>query len=218
MEQNSGRDQPLRILTYNVYLRPYLIKTNEDDYKQERLDMMIHQFEEYDVVCLEECFDTFTHRQFDLISKLASKGFEYVATGDKVGLCEPKMIDGGLVVLSKFPIVQSEFIDFGTMGQSDGLSKKGILYCRIQVPQNDDSSGSFSGEIFEQKTEKQPCNLNPKSVYVNLFVTHTQANYFTLGEEQMIGCMYIQFDQILKIKESVERVYRKCKFTILDGA
>ena len=123
----------IRLLTFNTFLRPYLIKTNDDDYKQERMEQMITAFQDYHIVCLQECFDTFTHRQFELITKLGQAGFKYVSSSDKPGLCEPKMIDGGIVVLSKFPIVESKFYDFGTMGQSDGLSKKGLLFCRIKI-------------------------------------------------------------------------------------
>ena len=101
---------------------------------------MIAAFEDYDIICLQECFDTFTHRQFDLIEKLEKAGFKYVNTSDKPGFCEPKMIDGGIVVMSKFPIVESNFYDYGTMGQSDGLSKKGILYCRIQIEVPEDEN------------------------------------------------------------------------------
>ena len=42
--------------------------------------------------------------------------------------------------MSKFPIVESNFYDYGTMGQSDGLSKKGILYCRIQIEVPEDEN------------------------------------------------------------------------------
>jgi endonuclease/exonuclease/phosphatase family metal-dependent hydrolase len=123
----------IRILTYNTFLRPYVIKTNEDDYKQERLEDMISAFKDFDILCLQECFDTFSHRQFELLTKLSEHGFKYVNTSTNPGLCEPKLIDGGIVVVSKFPIVESKFYDFGTMGQSDGLSKKGLLYCRICI-------------------------------------------------------------------------------------
>ena len=42
----------IKILTYNLFLRPYLIKNNEDDYKQERLDLFIEQIDNYDVICI----------------------------------------------------------------------------------------------------------------------------------------------------------------------
>lgn len=136
----------IRLLTYNTFLRPYGIKTNEDDFKQERLEDMVSAFKEFDILCLQELFDTFSHRQFELISKLESVGFKYVSTSTKPGLFEPKMIDGGITVVSKHPIVDSKFYDYGTMGQSDGLSKKGVLYCRVKVARTEDS------EIREDKS------------------------------------------------------------------
>jgi hypothetical protein len=76
-----------------------------------------------------------------------------VATSDKPGIFEPKMIDGGIAVLSKHPIVDSKFYDYGTMGQSDGLSKKGILYCRIEITKNRDTT------IKENKSQDMQVNF-----------------------------------------------------------
>jgi hypothetical protein len=98
---------------------------------------MIQEFKKYDVVSLNESFDTFTHRQHELCVRMEEAGFKYVASSTKPGLCESKMIDGGVIVFSKFPIIDTKFFDYGTMGQSDGMSKKGILYCRIMIRNQD---------------------------------------------------------------------------------
>ena len=123
----------LRILTFNTFLRPYLINTNGNDYKQKRLHDIVNAVKDFDIIAIQEAFDTFTHRQHEFICAMHSEGFTHVASSDKPGLCESKLIDGGIVVFSKWPIVASKFYDFGTIGQSDGLSKKGVLYCRIVV-------------------------------------------------------------------------------------
>lgn len=50
------------LLTYNVFLRPPPIKTNEDDYKEERFQEILKVIRQYDVVCLQEMFQTGTFR------------------------------------------------------------------------------------------------------------------------------------------------------------
>lgn len=123
----------IKLLTYNTFLRPYMINTGGSDYKTERLEDMIRAFKAYDIVCLQEAFNTFTHRQHELCTKMASAGFNYMSRSPDPDFCEFKLIDGGLLVFSKFPIIESEFFDYGTMGQSDGLTKKGVLYSRVQI-------------------------------------------------------------------------------------
>ena len=127
----------LRVLTYNTFLRPYGINTNKSDYKKDRLVDMVEEFKKYDVISLNEAFDTFTHRQHELCVRLDKAGFKYMVSSPKPGLCETKLIDGGVIIFSKFPIVDTKFFDYGTMGQSDGLTKKGVLYCRILIKNQD---------------------------------------------------------------------------------
>lgn len=61
----SGKS--ISLLTFNTFLRPPPIKTNEDDYKEERFAEMKHVFKDYDIVCLQEMFQTGTFRLERLI-------------------------------------------------------------------------------------------------------------------------------------------------------
>jgi hypothetical protein len=44
------------VLTYNLYLRPPLVNSNGNDYKNERLAEFIKLIPKYDVICLQEVF------------------------------------------------------------------------------------------------------------------------------------------------------------------
>lgn len=46
----------VKLLTLNVFLRPPPIKTNEDDYKEERFLEILKLTHEYDILCFEEMF------------------------------------------------------------------------------------------------------------------------------------------------------------------
>ena len=91
----------IRILSYNIFLRPPPIKNNEDDYKNERLANFIHCLEDYDVVCLQEMFGSYNFRKQNII-KLAKKcGFFFVSEPPLPSFFSSYMVDGGLLILSR---------------------------------------------------------------------------------------------------------------------
>ena len=52
----------IKLLTFNVFLRPPPIKTNEDDYKEQRFMEILNVIDNYDIVCFQEMFQTATFR------------------------------------------------------------------------------------------------------------------------------------------------------------
>lgn len=40
------------MLTYNLFLRPPLVKNNKDDYKNERTKLFLQSVNEFDIICL----------------------------------------------------------------------------------------------------------------------------------------------------------------------
>ena len=123
----------LKVLTYNIFQRPYLVKGNEDDYKQERLPFLIEKFQKYDIICLQEAFDLFTHRQFELIQRAHEAGFQYLERARSSGFFESSIVDGGIMILSKYPIINTKYHQFSQMAKADGITTKGVLYCCVEV-------------------------------------------------------------------------------------
>lgn len=68
----------LRVLTYNVFLRPPPIKTNADDYKEERFRDILSVIDRFDIVCFQELFQTATFRSEDIIEFAISRGSSQV--------------------------------------------------------------------------------------------------------------------------------------------
>ena len=66
-------NRPIRFLTFNVFLRPPPIKTNEDDFKEERFQEMLKIIDDYDIVCFEEMFQTATFRPERIIKAAIKK-------------------------------------------------------------------------------------------------------------------------------------------------
>ncbi|RCI04466.1 Sphingomyelin phosphodiesterase 2, neutral membrane (Neutral sphingomyelinase), partial [Rhizopus stolonifer] len=139
-----------RLLTFNIFMRPPGIKNNADDYKDERLDYIIHHLlPSYDIITMQEAF-AYANRRIDTLTTQAfDQGFHYQ-------LASPRHYpwnlagDGGLLILSRFPIVKSDRIEFPRGVHADWLSFKGALHALIKI--------------------------NNQSL-VHVYTTHTQASY-----------------------------------------
>lgn len=57
----------------------------------------------------------------------------YHAIGDSPSLFSGFATDGGLLTLSRFPIIETEFEPFAYGVVSDALSYKGVLYVKILI-------------------------------------------------------------------------------------
>jgi endonuclease/exonuclease/phosphatase family metal-dependent hydrolase len=140
----------IKILTYNIFLRPPPIKTNENDWKDERMYEFIKHFPQFDIICLQEMFGTFNSRKHDLIRFAVKSGFFFFVDTPSPSFLSKYLVDGGLVILSRFPIIESAFIPFKYGVLSDSLAQKGVLYAKIEI----------------------------KNTILHLFTTHLQASYF----------------------------------------
>lgn len=108
-----------RVLTFNMFMRPPGIKNNEDDYKDERLDYIIkHVLPSYDIVTIQEAF-AYANRRIDrFLTEAFDQGFYYNVASprhypwDLAG-------DGGLLILSRFPIKKADRIEFSRGVHSD---------------------------------------------------------------------------------------------------
>ena len=122
----------VRVLTYNFFLRPPLVKTNDHDHKDSRLEYFLQNvLPNYDIVAFQEVFSFMNGRARYLIREAKLKGFNYHVSSTTRGLWFG--VDGGLVLLSRFEIVDSEFVEFQKAAIADRLAAKGILYAKIAV-------------------------------------------------------------------------------------
>ena len=91
----------IRILAYNIFLRPPLIKNNRSDYKDERLKGFIKLLPEFDIICLQEMFGFLNKRKHKLIRCATKAGFLYYAGSSSPSFFTSFVVDGGLLVLSR---------------------------------------------------------------------------------------------------------------------
>lgn len=180
VEPSLKRMSTLRLLSYNFWLRPPGISDREGDWKDERIQQFLeHHIHEYDVLCFQEFFGSFSARRSRFIQAARERGYaySYFSVGNG-GACllggggGIKLVDGGLLIISKYRLSECDQYMYRSSKGVDGLAEKGVLYVRVDLP-------SGAG--------------------LHLFVTHLQASY------QGIDGWDIQQLQLMELREFIDR-------------
>jgi len=94
-----------------------------------------------------------TDRRNYIIREAKKVGFEYHAVPGNPSFFSLAIIDSGLLIISKFKIVESDYITFDTAGVGpDVMANKGCLYAKIDLSE-------IGGK------------------YLHLYTVHTQSEY-----------------------------------------
>ncbi|EIE88709.1 hypothetical protein RO3G_13420 [Rhizopus delemar RA 99-880] len=143
-------EHSLRFLTLNIFMRPPLIRNNWSDYKDDRLAYIEkYILPHYDLIVFQEAFAFASRRKDRLIRTARQMGFNHHVESPRkypwnLG------IDGGLLLLSRFPIRESHRIEYPRGQHADWFSVKGAVHALIEL------------------------NSQRK---MHLYTTHTQASY-----------------------------------------
>jgi len=125
----------VRVLTVNMFLRPPLITTNGDDFKEERLHAFAAQhLHKFDVICFQELFSFLSPWKERMVALAQQHGLIYHVLSPSPWFYEPELIDGGLLIVSRYPIVDTSFHKFGRElipVYIDSVVAKGVLYAKI---------------------------------------------------------------------------------------
>jgi endonuclease/exonuclease/phosphatase family metal-dependent hydrolase len=130
-QMNSSQ---LRIVSFNIWDLPYWFVKN----RKQRILQIAEYLQRLDaeIICLQESFDVHHRRllyeHLGLERYYASGGFEETR---KVPLASFDTT-GGLVIFSKFPIIQYKFIPFNQFTPSliEHIGRKGLLEATIETP------------------------------------------------------------------------------------
>jgi len=174
-------NKEIKILTYNIFLRPPPVKNNENDWKDERLADFCNLIHNYDVICLQEMFGTFNSRKQMLIRAATLAGFFFYVDTCSPSFVSKYMVDGGLLILSRFPIVEHSYMQYRYGVVADSLAEKGVIYAKIKV----------------------------KESFLHLFTTHLQASYFDSGESNFIISFHTRMAQIKQINYFMSDILKK---------
>ena len=140
----------VRLLSYNFFARPPPVNTNRTDYKDERLKDFIEYLPDFDIICFQEMFTTFNDRKHRMIREGAKAGLKYYVSAKPPSFFSKCISDSGLLILSRYEIVENDLYDYFLNVSGDCVSNKGILYAKIKI----------------------------NNRYLFLFNTHLQSTYF----------------------------------------
>ena len=134
-----------------------------------------HVLPEYDIVCLQEMFGApriLTAGRRALLLRQAKKcGFKYVMKSPFPTLWKGRFLDGGCVILSKFPIEETSKLEYDDAIVQDSLASKGVIHARVKIS---------------------------KKSSLNVFVTHLQAAYHYPASKEEARVQKKQLQQLCK--------------------
>ncbi|ORX56406.1 hypothetical protein DM01DRAFT_252332 [Hesseltinella vesiculosa] len=163
---------PARVLTFNIFMRPPGVHNNADDYKDERLAYILNDIlPNYDIIALQEAFAFGNHRVDRLIDTALDLGFDYISSVRHGPWSLAS--DGGLVLLSRFKVLQADTLEYPRGQHSDWLAFKGALHLLVDL---DGTS------------------------HLHVYTTHTQASYGGHGERTKADIL-TRLDQFSRFRQ-----------------
>jgi endonuclease/exonuclease/phosphatase family metal-dependent hydrolase len=123
----------LNMLCYNVFMRPFVYTNSNGDYKDARLNALLDYFPHFDIVALQEMFTLGSSRSQLMINSCIDMGLRYHVSIGSDFWRSMKPIDSGLFIISRYPIVEKDYIVFSQGKDIDGWSTKGVLSALIQI-------------------------------------------------------------------------------------
>lgn len=161
----------LKILDYNVFWRPDMLHLGVKEYMRQRSELLLERIRDYDIVCLEEGFQFGSNIAKNFIDAARAMGFKFILTSELPPFFTRQVIDSGLILLSRYPIIESDRIRYTTGCGFDFFSAKGALYAKIQLDENN---------------------------HVHVFSTHLQASYSAADNipTKDVKIRQSQFDQL----------------------
>jgi len=179
----------VRVLSYNIFLRPPLVKNNEDDYKNERLaEFLRSQIDRFDVVCLQEMFNLANYRQQLLLRIARERGFPYYAKSVNPHWLSGKFIDAGLVILSRYPILETDGMIYRSGNQIDSWAAKQVIYAKVQVA---------------------------PTFFVHVFTTHMQASYYDNHESINVINDKARATQVQEMADFIKQKTERSPYPVL---
>lgn len=140
----------LKLIQMNVFWRPWLLHLFQEEYIQERSQLVINRLKKYDICCLNEAFHFGSSVVKDFVAAMKNEGFKYVVSAHSIPLTAKHIIDSGVLILSKYPIIETASETYEQGCSWDGFAAKGAVYAKIKVASDK---------------------------HVNVFATHLQASY-----------------------------------------
>ena len=196
--ENNKSTNSIRLLTYNFFCRPPPVNTNKDDYKDSRVeDFVKDELQKFDIICFQELFTTLNDRKHRMIREGAKVGLQYYYSSKVPSFFSKYLVDSGLLILSRYEIVDNDSYDYYINISGDSVSNKGILYTKIKI--NDKFLFLFNTHLQASYFDDSQKNIN-YTIQVRMSQTEELINYvynklLTIPRDEVnSGCVIIAGD------------------------
>lgn len=181
MEKIEATKKIVKLASYNLFMLPVYTK---NQYKDERTKLICHKIiPNFDICCFQEIFTGLNSRRKNIIKAAKNHGLKFASIPPNPPFFSKHISNSGLLTISKYPILETEFIPFKKHSGVDALAYKGVLYSKIEVE---------DGKI------------------IHVFNTHLQAHYsgrqYTPKSD---GLLRARLSQIIQIREIIDNFCKK---------
>jgi len=176
-------------LSYNLYCLPWIAASfspSSCPLSAERTNGFLKHLHSYDIVALQEVWDP----HYRTVEKYARTSSMHVVGSSAPSLyryLKLRMFGGGLMIISKYPIVDTREIIFDRGSHSDAFVTKGVLYAKVKVGPS----------------------------YIHVFNTHLQASYGY--EFDFVNNPYtpIRHKQLKRLTAFIDQITSKDQYPIM---
>lgn len=128
--------ESIKVLSYNVFLRPPIVNHKHNEYKNERCNLISQILPLYDIILLQEVHTCFNQRSNKLIKETNKNGLIYHYSTYGPTIFSKYLSNNGLLLLSRYPIIENDYITFNKNYSFDSIVQKGVTYSKIKIKDN----------------------------------------------------------------------------------
>ena len=123
----------VKFLQVDIQMRPKLFHPLKNEYNNERADELLKLVKEFDVVAVNEIHSSVSNNVARFVKGMRDLGFIYSVGLPNIEYSTLELVDGGLILFSKLPILHSDSVKFALSSGQDMLVGKGTVYAKIQT-------------------------------------------------------------------------------------
>ena len=189
--------ETIRLLTYNFFCRPPPVNSNNGDYKDARLNDFLEQLQNFDIICFQELFTTLNNRKHKMIREGEKVGLKYYASPRVPSFFSKYLTDSGLLILSRYKIIENEFYEYFINVSGDAPSNKGILYTKIKI--NNNYLFLFNTHLqstyYDESQKKIDCTIQVRAAQTEELINYIYNKLLIIPRNEIKnGCMIIAGD------------------------
>ena len=178
---NYKKNNNINIISYNIGLLPFNIKN---------FDILEKIIINYDIILLQEFFTNLFFSKKNWLLNFCKKHKYNIVTKEDIRLSSGKLVDGGLVIMSKYPITKVSQTCFKSYAFSfDKLANKGFLHAVIKINNKELSLYNLHNQSFYTKFKNPYFIQNYQLKKLNNFIDKKD-KYIIIGGDFNIESKY----------------------------